>query len=169
LPFPVFSNFNCNFTIHNGDSNQIITEAPEVDLAYLDPPYNQHPYGSNYFMLNLILENKYPKNISSVSGIPDNWNRSAYNKKQFAYSALSGLVNNIKAKFILASFNSKGFISLNEMKNMLKKFGKVQILETSYNTFRGYRNLKTPEKSNFAKKIAIFMLPNICICLKNNR
>ena len=26
------------------------------DLAYFDPPYNQHPYGSNYFMLNTIAK-----------------------------------------------------------------------------------------------------------------
>jgi len=141
LPFPIFSNYRCNYTIYNGDSNQIVKEAPEVDLAYLDPPYNQHPYGSNYFMLNLILENKYPENISNVSGIPDNWNRSAYNKKQYAYSALSELVENVKAKYVLISFNSEGFISLDEMKGMLKKIGRVQVLETSYNTFRGCRNL----------------------------
>ena len=140
LPFPVFSNFNCNYTVYNGDSNQIVKEVPEVDLAYLDPPYNQHPYGSNYFMLNLILENKFPENISNVSGIPNSWNRSLYNKKQYAYSALCELVESIKAKFILISFNSEGFISLDEMKNMLKKIGKVQVLETSYNTFRGCRN-----------------------------
>jgi len=147
LPFPVFSNFSCNCTVYNGDSNQIVKEVPEVDLAYLDPPYNQHPYGSNYFMLNLILENKFPENISSVSGIPDNWNRSLYNKKQYAYSALAELVENIKAKFILISFNSEGFISLEEMKDMLNKIGKVQILETSYNTFRGCRNLANLSKN----------------------
>ena len=112
LPFPVFSNFSCNFTVYNRDSNQIVKEAPEVDLAYLDPPYNQHPYGSNYFMLNLILENKHPENISSVSGIPDNWNRSAYNKKQYACSALSELVKNIRAKYILVSFNQKGLFPM---------------------------------------------------------
>jgi adenine-specific DNA-methyltransferase len=92
-------------------------------------------------MLNVILENKNPKNISKVSGIPDNWNRSAYNKKQYAYKALSDLAANIKAKYILISFNSEGFITLDEMKNMLEKIGKVQVLETSYNTFRGCRNL----------------------------
>jgi adenine-specific DNA-methyltransferase len=143
LPFPVFSNFNCDYKVYNGDSNVIVKEAPEVDLAYLDPPYNQHPYGSNYFMLNLILENKYPESVSNVSGIPDNWNRSAYNKKQYAFQALSGLVNDIKAKYILISFNSEGFITLDDMKNMLQESGKVQVLETSYNTFRGCRNLST--------------------------
>jgi adenine-specific DNA-methyltransferase len=141
LPFPMFSNFNTEYIIYNEDANAIINTAPEVDLAYLDPPYNQHPYGSNYFMLNLILENKYPENASKVSGIPENWNRSAYNKKQFAYNALNDLVANIKSKFVLISFNSEGFISLDEMKDMLYKIGKVEILETTYNTFRGCRNL----------------------------
>jgi adenine-specific DNA-methyltransferase len=143
LPFPVFSNFNCDYNVYNGDSNVIVREAPEVDLAYIDPPYNQHPYGSNYFMLNLIIENKYHESVSKVSGIPDNWNRSAYNKKQYAYKALSDLVTDIKAKYILISFNSEGFITLDEMKNMLQKSGKVQVLETSYNTFRGCRNLSS--------------------------
>lgn len=141
LPFPIFSNFNSEYVVYNDDSNAVVKIAPEVDLAYLDPPYNQHPYGSNYFMLNLILENKYPENISRISGIPDNWNRSAYNKKQSAYKALSDLVTNIKSKFVLISFNSEGFISLDEMKNMLDKIGKVDVLETTYNTFRGCRNL----------------------------
>ena len=25
-----------------------------MDIAYLDPPYNQHPYGSNYHVLNTV-------------------------------------------------------------------------------------------------------------------
>jgi len=142
LPFPVFSNFRCNSVVYNGDSNDIVKIAPEVDLAYLDPPYNQHPYGSNYFMLNLILENKRPESVSKISGIAEGWNRSAYNKKQFAYNALSDLVTNIKAKYVLISFNSEGFISLDEMKTMLAQVGKVDVLKTNYNTFRGCRNFE---------------------------
>lgn len=141
IPFPIFSNSNCDFKVYNGDSNIIINNTPDIDVAYLDPPYNQHPYGSNYFMLNLIIENKYPEKMSSISGIPDNWNRSAYNKKQYAFSSLTELVTNIKARYVLISFNSEGFISLQEMKGMLAKIGKVDVLETNYNTFRGCRNL----------------------------
>ena len=141
LPFPVFSNFQCNSVIYCGDSNDIIRTAPEVDLAYLDPPYNQHPYGSNYFMLNLIIENKRPEAVSKISGIAEGWNRSAYNKKRCAYDALNDLVSQIKAKYVLISFNSEGFIALDEMQVMLRKIGKVEVLETTYNTFRGCRNL----------------------------
>ncbi|AEF80714.1 DNA adenine methylase [Leadbettera azotonutricia] len=141
LPFPLFSRYNSDVLVYNGDSNQIIEEAPEVDIAYLDPPYKQHPYGSNYFMLNLILDYKYPENTSKISGIPENWNRSSYNKGNYALFSLTDLVTNIKAKYVLISFNSDGFIPLDEMKNMLEKLGKVDVLETQYNTFRGSRNL----------------------------
>ena len=141
LPFPVFSNFNCDTIIYNGDSNEIIKTIPEADIAYLDPPYNQHPYGSNYFMLNLILDYKYPEKTSEVSGIPEDWNHSLYNKKTQALNALTHLVENINAKFILISFNSEGFISIEQMKEMLQKFGKLEVLETRYNVFRGSRNL----------------------------
>jgi adenine-specific DNA-methyltransferase len=145
LPFPIFSNFNCETIISNGDSNKIIKDLPEVDIAYLDPPYNQHPYGSNYFMLNLILENKYPESVSNVSGIPDNWNRSDYNKSQKALQSLTELVEGIKAKYVLISFNSEGFITIEHMKEMLKKLGELQVLETKYNTFKGSRNLNSRE------------------------
>jgi adenine-specific DNA-methyltransferase len=145
LPFPIFSNFETDVLVLNDDSNKIINSVPEVDLAYLDPPYNQHPYGSNYFMLNLILDYTYPENTSIVSGIPDNWNRSNYNRGNYACSSLKNLVENIKAKFVIISFNSEGFIGLETMKNMLHKIGKVEILETKYNTFRGSRNLNNRE------------------------
>ena len=142
IQFPVFSCFECEYEIHRGDSNTIIDSTEEVDLAYIDPPYNQHPYGSNYFMLNLIIDYIEPQNISNVSGIPDNWNRSYYNKIRYAYNSLKELLEKIKAKFLLISFNSEGFIKHNEMAELLKKLGKTEILETKYNTFRGSRNLR---------------------------
>jgi adenine-specific DNA-methyltransferase len=145
LPFPIFSNFNTDVIVYNGDSNTVIRDAPEADIAYLDPPYNQHPYGSNYFMLNLIVKYQYPKNTSKISGIPGDWNRSDYNKKSHALTALTKLANSINAKYILISFNSEGFISIKEMKNMLNKIGKVEIWETAYNTFKGSRNLNDRE------------------------
>jgi len=145
LPFPIFSNFNCDSVVYCGDSNDIVKDAPEVDLAYIDPPYNQHPYGSNYFMLNLILENKKPEKISKVSGIVEGWNKSDYNKKETAKSSLKQLIYDIKAKYILLSFNSEGFITKEEITDMLNSIGRTEIYEINYNTFRGCRNLDNRE------------------------
>ena len=145
LPFPVWSNFSCPVKIYRQDTNALVLDSnlmEETDLAYLDPPYNQHPYGSNYFMLNLILSYQRPVSISKVSGIPPGWNRSVYNKQQMAARALGELSGKIKSKFLLVSFNSEGFVSSSEILSILEKTGKVDVFETPYNTFRGSRNLR---------------------------
>lgn len=138
---PIFSNFECEIEVLNMDANELVKVKRGFDLVYIDPPYNQHPYGSNYFMLNLILDNKIPKNISKVSGIPKNWNRSLYNKKNDALNALNSLLKAIDSNFIIVSYNSEGIIEYDEMLNMLKKYGNVTVKEIVYNTFRGSRNL----------------------------
>lgn len=157
LQFPVFSNFNCNYRVFNQDANQLVLNEElyasddlddgVFDLAYFDPPYNQHPYGSNYFMLNLIADYQRPdaEKISRVSGIPKNWNRSAYNKKKKVAEVFSQLIYNVRAKYILISFNSEGFISKDEMIELLQVCGNVQVLESDYNAFRGSRNLNGRE------------------------
>ena len=133
---------NCNVHIYQGDSNKICEMIPHVDLAYLDPPYNQHPYGSNYFMLNLINNYKEPKVVSKVSGIPTDWNKSNYNKKQEALCSFKNLCRKINAEYLLISYNSEGFISFEEMIGMLEEFGEVRTFDKKYNTFRGSRNLR---------------------------
>lgn len=143
LKLPVLSQFSCTSKIYQEDANALIRKLPELDLAYLDPPYNQHPYGSNYFLLNIISDYKRPENISPVSGITKDWNRSAYNKKQAAKVALFSLIENCPAKFILISYSSEGFIHYDEFIEQLKLWGNVTTLETPYNAFRGSRNLKT--------------------------
>lgn len=114
----------------------------KADVAYLDPPYNQHPYGSNYFMLNVIATNKEPLKISKVSGIDADWNRSDFNKKNKIYDSLNSVVNNLDVKYILLSYNSEGFLSYDEIINLLEQYGEVEVFSSQYNTFRGCRNLK---------------------------
>ena len=157
LPFPVFSDFECKSRVFSCDANNLVvdealydkkfTNGGVFDLAYFDPPYNQHPYGSNYFMLNLIADYKRPdaENISRVSGIPRDWNRSDYNKKRRVAEVFVELVRNVRARFVLVSFNSEGFIPQNEMIELLSSCGKVQVLEADYNAFRGSRNLSSRE------------------------
>ncbi len=67
---PVLSNFECEYQVVQGDANTIAAGLSPVDVAYIDPPYNQHPYGSNYFMLNLLVNYERPEEISRVAGIP---------------------------------------------------------------------------------------------------
>lgn len=139
---PVLSNFSCESMILRGDTNKIVADLPEVDLAYFDPPYNQHPYGSNYFMLNILAENKEPTEISTVSGIPKEWNHSRYNQKKEAQKAFFELLSQTKAKYLMISYNSEGFIKYDSFMDFLHTLGEVQSVEIEYNTFRGSRNLR---------------------------
>lgn len=143
LPFPVFSNYDCDVKIYKEDANKLVKKLDVVDLIYMDPPYNQHPYGSNYFMLNVINKYKKPRNVSAISGIPKDWNRSKYNKAKEALDTFEKLCKNAKAKYLLISFNSDGFIKKDEMIKMLSKIGNVTVMEKKYNTFRGSRNLNS--------------------------
>lgn len=143
LKEPVFSNFESELEIYQKDTVLLSKELKNLDIAYLDPPYNQHPYGSNYFMLNLILKNKLDVEISKISGITQDWNHSAFNKPYSALKSMEEIVSNLDSKFIVISYNSEGFISFNEMSEMLKKYGKLKTVEITYNTFRGSRNLRS--------------------------
>lgn len=145
LQMPIFSNFECDVEIYKNDANQLMPNIRNMDLLYIDPPYNEHPYGSNYFMLNLIAEYKKPSEVSCVSGIPKDWQRSDYNKEKKATLALKDLCENVDAKYIAISFNSDGFISKDDMEKMLSGIGNVRVFEQKYNTFRGSRNLKDRE------------------------
>lgn len=142
LKKPILSNFECKVHIYKEDSNKLCKDIPFVDVAYIDPPYNEHPYGSNYFMLNLIANYKKPKEISKVSGIPKNWKKSKYNNKKDALTTLEELCKNIKASYLLISYNSEGIISFDEMILMFKKIGSVKIYLKDYNVYRACRNLK---------------------------
>lgn len=138
---PIFSNFSANVHIFQEDSNVLANKLPHSNIVYMDPPYNQHPYGSNYFMLNLINSYKKPSQTLRVSGIPLDWNKSKFNKRGSSAETMFDLCQSLDTDYLLISFNSEGFISLDEMIKMLSKLGKVQVMETQYNTFRGSRNL----------------------------
>jgi adenine-specific DNA-methyltransferase len=141
LETPVFSSFHSDSLILQGDAAKISKGLPDLDLVYLDPPYNQHPYGANYYMLNYLHDYKRPPEVSKVSGIPTDWNRSDFNVRSKALKSLRETVEPLSARFVLISFNDEGFISPIEMRDFLSSLGKLTEVAIEYNTFRGSRNL----------------------------
>ena len=141
LDQPIFSNYSCQVEITCQDAIEVAKQYHDFDIVYLDPPYNQHPYGSNYFMLNVIVENKLPAEISKISGIPIDWQRSNYNKKSKIYQELETLIATIDSKYLILSYSSDGFLTLNDITTILEKYGDYEVEQISYNTYRGSRNL----------------------------
>jgi len=137
---PILSAFECDYEVLQQDANAAARGLKNLDMAYIDPPYNQHPYGSNYFMLNLLVKYEEPTHMSRVSGIPTDWRRSGYNVRAQSLPLLRQLLRTIDAPFLVVSFNDEGFISPADMRAMLNEIGSADVLETKYNAFRGSRN-----------------------------
>src|SRR3989338_7833502 len=144
LDTPIFSDFECPVFVHKQDINELVKDnnLPVFDLVYYDPPYNQHPYGSNYFMLNIINEGKEREIQNGVSGIAKEWNKSAYNKRHAAEEAMNVLLRDTRARFIAISYNDEGIIPIENFKKILDQYGKWEFMEQDYNTYRGSRNLR---------------------------
>ena len=139
----ILSNFDSERRLHQKNTNDLVKELDvDIDLTYYDPPYNQHPYGSNYHVLNTIVDYVEPQELSDVAGIPKNWNKSDYNKKAAACKSFDDLIQNTKSKYIMISYNSEGFISYDEMMEICNKKGETRVYDELYNVFRGSRNLK---------------------------
>ncbi|MGC4961230.1 DNA adenine methylase [Gordonia sp. DT101] len=139
---PVLSRHRAQTQVLQMDANALPGRVGPVDVAYLDPPYNQHPYGSNYFMLNLLVNYLRPTEISPISGIPVDWNRSRYNVRKDSATLLRDLVTSLDARFLIVSFNDEGYIAPSEMGDLLASVGSVTEFRSRYNTFRGSRNLR---------------------------
>jgi adenine-specific DNA-methyltransferase len=143
LDLPLLSDFECQVNVHQKDANELIKNSslPEFDLVYYDPPYNQHPYGSNYFMLNIINGGKPIDIQDGISGISKDWNKSDYNRARVAEQSMDELIKNTKAKYILISYNNEGIISVDNFRAILSKYGNTNLHEQEYNAYRGSRNL----------------------------
>ncbi len=141
LKVPILCDLECPSEVYCEDINTLIKHITPVQFAYFDPPYNQHPYGSNYHMLNCIYNYEEPTNPSKVAGIPSNWQRSEYNYNKRAHEALETLIQDTKANVLAFSYNSEGFVSFDEFKEICEAYGVLDVLDQEYNTFRGSRNL----------------------------
>lgn len=158
--FPVFCPNETENIIISADAStivkdtKIVEQAKGIDITYIDPPYNQHPYGSNYFMLNAIAKCKCPDDISKVSGIPKDWNRSIYNKRVEGVMQLLKDIENVDSKYVLLSYSSEAYLPIKDMVAELAKIGLITNLqEIDYNVFRGSRNL-----SNRPKKLQEYLI-----------
>lgn len=144
LEMPIWSNHRFEAHCSQQDINALVQALPAgLDVIYLDPPYNQHPYGSNYFMLNVLAKNEEPVDISRVSGIPAGWNKSAYNTHLGAFEAMKALLRDglAKAKYLLISYNNEGILRDADWAKLFQGYV-VKKYSIPYDAYKGSRNLQ---------------------------
>lgn len=136
------------------------------EIVYIDPPYNQHPYGSNYHILNTIALWDKPDVHPSIlvdgkkhdkSAIRKDWRterRSPYNSSKEALTAFQSLITNVQSKWILVSYSTDGNIPLHGLIGTMADMGQVNVFTQKYKRYR-VGNTRYSEKSHNIEFVAV--------------
>lgn len=128
-------------SIFREDANQLAKKI-QTDIAYIDPPYNSRQYSRFYHVLETLAKWDKPK-LYGVALKPEPENMSDYCRVS-AKNRFAELVNTIKAKYLVVSYNntydsksnsSQNKITLEQIKNILSTRGNTKAFEKSYRHF----------------------------------
>lgn len=121
--------------IFNEDINKVIKKI-KGDILYLDPPYNQRQYATNYHVLETIAKYDNPK-IYGKTGLREYENqKSLYCSKTQVKNSFKNLILNADVKYIFLSYNNEGLMSADDIKEIMSLRGKYGNFTKSYNRFK---------------------------------
>ena len=103
-----------------------------VDFAYLDPPYNQHRYFTNYHVWETLIRWDDPDHYGIACKRTDARSKdthSEFNSKATMPVALGETVKNIKATVVVVSCNDESWLGREELVEMCSVRGHVELLE----------------------------------------
>ena len=113
-----------------GDACALACRLGGFDLAYLDPPYNQHRYEGNYHIWETLVAWDEPAHYGiackrlEVKDGP----RSPFNSRRTIHSALRGVVDSVDAGVVVLSYNDESWVALPELIDMCSARGHVEVL-----------------------------------------
>jgi adenine-specific DNA-methyltransferase len=112
----------------------------EADLVYLDPPYNQHSYLGNYHCWeSLVLWDKPETYGVANKRIDVRTRKSAFNSRPGIGPALQSVIETVKAPNLVVSFNDEGYLSREQLTDMLSARGEVRVIEIQHPRYVGAR------------------------------
>jgi len=151
--------------IKSGESNRaynengvnVISEIKNIDVLYLDPPYNERQYAPNYHILETIAkwDNPIIKGITGMRGYSDQ--KSEFCNAISGLKALESILKNGDFKYVILSYNDEGIIPEKEIIKLFNKYGKTEIIEQNYQRYKsnsnGDKKSKVKEKLYFVKLV----------------
>jgi adenine-specific DNA-methyltransferase len=115
-----------------GDATVVAADVPEVDLAYLDPPYNQHRYFTNYHVWETLVAWDAPAYYGVACKRLDAREastRSVFNDRRRAPDALAELIAGVRAATVVISGSNEGWVGVSDLVDMAAVRGHVEVLE----------------------------------------
>ena len=125
-----------------GEAHQLealdAARALKADVAYLDPPYNQHSYLGNYHVWETLCRGDFPATYGRAHKRVDVKERkSAFNSKQRCKDALTAVVDALDVEHLVVSFSDEGYLSHDELVALLERRGAVTSMSQDYKRYVG--------------------------------
>ena len=124
-----------------GDACALAGELGEFDLAYLDPPYNQHRYDANYHVWETLVAWDAPEHYGVACKRADLRvaPRSPFNSRRTMPGALAAVVGALSARYVVLSYNDESFLGLDDLRDILRVRGHVEVLAFPSSRYVGAR------------------------------
>lgn len=130
-----------------------IIEHMPCDVLYLDPPYTQNQYGTQYHLLETLVLDDAPQ-ISPITGSRSTSPyRSDWSKNHKAHILFDKVIAKTKAQHIVVSYSNDGILSKDYIEAVLKRYGKPETLVCEKIDYKQYLNWKANEDSTHLEYI----------------
>jgi adenine-specific DNA-methyltransferase len=119
------------------------TDALALDLrgaecVYLDPPYNQHSYFSNYHVWETLVRWDAPEHYGiACKRVDCRTTKSPFNRKREAGAALAAVVERLSAPWVVLSCSDEGFHALDHLVALLAARGHVRTVAVPFRRYVG--------------------------------
>lgn len=124
-------------SVTRADANELAGDL-DVDLVYLDPPYNQHSYFSNYHIWETLIRWDAPEFYGIANKRVDcREHKSHYNSKRRAHHAFDDLLGRLSVPWMIVSFNNEGFHDPAHVFDVLSNHGYVNFVEVDFKRYVG--------------------------------
>lgn len=122
------------------DALEVTRNLPAVDLAYLDPPYNQHRYFANYHIWETLVRWDAPERYGIANkrlDVRTPETKSKFNSKPAMPIALNQLIQDVNAETLVLSYNNEAWLSRDELIAMLETRGHVEVIDVDFKRYIG--------------------------------
>jgi adenine-specific DNA-methyltransferase len=122
-----------------GDVMTTVDELPAVDLVYLDPPYNQHRYFTNYHIWETLVRWDAPEHYGVACKRIDSRDaatRSVFNAKREMPAALASVIRRARAEVVVVSYNDEAWVTEEQMTHSLREAGHEEVRIVAFDSKR---------------------------------
>ena len=122
-----------------GDALHTVDRLEPVDLMYLDPPYNQHRYATNYHVWETLVRWDAPEHYGVACKRVDSRDlsrKSVFNVRRSMPDALADVISRARAEVVVVSCNDETWVGPDDVSGWLRRAGHEAVTRLAFDTKR---------------------------------